>query len=99
MSGTIKEGSLAIAQEQARLQRKEPLKQTQAFFNAALQGLGVSLDIHLPDPSTALQSDADRLSRRGALIFLSDGEPKQSLGKDSDSTTGLSNVGWAQSLA
>ena len=76
--GILKQGSLALAQKQARAMRKEPLLQTQCFWNAVKQGAGINLDLHLPDPTQpSVAENSSALLDRGAWVVLSDGEPKQ----------------------
>ena len=59
--------------------RYEPYKFVVAVENAMQQGIGKNLDSLIPVPRAPAPPDPDRLRRLGALIILSDQEPKQSL--------------------
>jgi hypothetical protein len=50
---------------------------TQTVANAAWEGAGIDLDMHLPMTVPPAQRSEDDLNNRGAWIPTSDAEPKQ----------------------
>ena len=83
VAGDVKPGTLQQARRQIKAQSREPVKYVHAIANSLFRGAGIDIDRFVPDRQSPQEAgDPLDLLQKDYLLFLSDGEPKQTHGND-----------------